>query len=326
MVNKINRNISIDFGRFIAALLVVIIHVPIFKGASVLVPLARCAVPFFYIISGYYLFSNESQKLNKRLKNNIKKWGILWLQYTLWIGGIVYIMNVVIGDYFFFHREDAIKLIRTGVCRALNVVYTNDKEYGFSVLWFLYGGTLAFLLMYILRKYLYKASFQIGIIIFHTIIIIFWNLNEHSDILPFIRSSFPFLLIGFMIHQYETQIDKLLSRNVNKILILFLLFTLMLERFDYLGSVEIFYSTTPLTVLLFIFLKNTNSKITNIVSKVPIQCTMDIYIWHRPIFGVLCICGVPKIFTDAISIYIISLILSLIVRKKIKLSKKTELV
>lgn len=83
------RNLSIDFGRFVAAFLVVIIHVNLFVGHGFLLQFARIAVPFFYIISGYYLFTPHSAKLKMRLVNSIKKWGRMWLTYILIVGAIV---------------------------------------------------------------------------------------------------------------------------------------------------------------------------------------------------------------------------------------------
>lgn len=69
MVKRNNRNIAIDTARWIFAFLVVVIHIPLWRG-DLLLPIARSAVPFFFIIAGFYLKDSD-----KALLNNAKKWG-----------------------------------------------------------------------------------------------------------------------------------------------------------------------------------------------------------------------------------------------------------
>ena len=49
------RNTTLDFFKFLAAFLVIFIHVdPIFEGQAFLLVFSRLAVPFFLVITGYY--------------------------------------------------------------------------------------------------------------------------------------------------------------------------------------------------------------------------------------------------------------------------------
>lgn len=49
------RNPIIEYARYLFAFSVVCLHVPLGYGSSVIIPFARCAVPFFYMIMGYFL-------------------------------------------------------------------------------------------------------------------------------------------------------------------------------------------------------------------------------------------------------------------------------
>ena len=64
-----NRNTGMDCLRFICSLLVVCIHVPA-AGGTVIIPIARSAVPVFAMITGYYF--SETEKHNKLAKQTWK--------------------------------------------------------------------------------------------------------------------------------------------------------------------------------------------------------------------------------------------------------------
>ena len=55
-MNKIdkNRNLGVDILKFLCAFLVVMIHAPIQGVSQYTTPIARIAVPIFFMITGYY--------------------------------------------------------------------------------------------------------------------------------------------------------------------------------------------------------------------------------------------------------------------------------
>ena len=65
------RYYSIDCFRFIAALLVVFIHIPTKEISDLIIPISRVAVPFFFMTSGFFI-SNDSQKIIKEIKKIFK--------------------------------------------------------------------------------------------------------------------------------------------------------------------------------------------------------------------------------------------------------------
>ena len=83
------RNLSIDYMRMIAAILVVIIHTPPFMGInplmdySILDVLPRIAVPFFFAISGFYFIKASKEKQLKQILNIVKEYCVISLIYTV---------------------------------------------------------------------------------------------------------------------------------------------------------------------------------------------------------------------------------------------------
>lgn len=66
---KEERNYSIDLLKFICAVLVVFLHTPCIYHKFIN-PITRCAVPCFFIISGYLLY-NKNGINPERLKRNL---------------------------------------------------------------------------------------------------------------------------------------------------------------------------------------------------------------------------------------------------------------
>lgn len=146
------RNTSIDIARFIFAFLVVVIHVPIFGGKFIM-PFARCSVPFFYIVAGFYLYTEDQNRFSYKLIKNIRKWFYLWSIYTLIFTTIAVALNYLSGNDFSFHNNDVINMLTSGTCKALDIVSIKGHEFGISVvLWFLHAGFLSFIFLYFIRK------------------------------------------------------------------------------------------------------------------------------------------------------------------------------
>jgi len=66
----IERNYSIDILKFICAILVVFLHTDCVYHDYIL-PLTRCAVPCFFMISGYLLFNDGDIEIS-RLKRSTR--------------------------------------------------------------------------------------------------------------------------------------------------------------------------------------------------------------------------------------------------------------
>ena len=95
------RNGWIDIARFVFAFLVVLIHVPM-RGAVYLHPLARCAVPFFFITAEYFCCCSDNLCYGTMLQKNIRKWYALWGKYIISFCFIALLMNCFISGEIIF--------------------------------------------------------------------------------------------------------------------------------------------------------------------------------------------------------------------------------
>ncbi len=89
------RNHNIDILKLLCAFLVVIIHTPIFAKVEIFRPIARCAVPCFFIISGFFIFNPDKEKMSAGLKRSIKH--ILYI--LLWSNLFFIILELILGNY-----------------------------------------------------------------------------------------------------------------------------------------------------------------------------------------------------------------------------------
>lgn len=82
------RNSMLDLLRFISCLFVVLIHCPLpgLLGTAI-ITFGRYAVPFFLMISGWYLFSYDQNiilgKAKKQLRGTVKLIGVFFAVYLL---------------------------------------------------------------------------------------------------------------------------------------------------------------------------------------------------------------------------------------------------
>ena len=65
----VQRNQNIDFFKGIACILIVFIHAPFpeFFGDYIIKPIARFAVPFFFMVSGYFLYHSNYTVVSKNM-------------------------------------------------------------------------------------------------------------------------------------------------------------------------------------------------------------------------------------------------------------------
>lgn len=149
-----NRNVYIDYMKFIAAFLVVAIHVSPLSGINengdfILTRIiARIAVPFFFMVSGYYVLP-DSKKHNGRAVKFLKKTGILYLTAV-----ILYLPVNVYTGYF--------KELKAG--KVLKDIFFDGTFYH---LWYLPAVMLGILLcLFLIRIMGERAAFIITVILY----------------------------------------------------------------------------------------------------------------------------------------------------------------
>lgn len=153
---------SLDFAKFICAILIIIIHTAPFSSYSKALSfgfrniICVIAVPFFFLTSGFLAFkkigSLDPEKRDKYVFNYLKRLAIM---YLIW--SAVYFVFVVI------------KWIRKGFSIYSVLEYVKDFffEGSYQTIWFLPALFSAVLIVYLLHKKLsYKAIFIISCFIY----------------------------------------------------------------------------------------------------------------------------------------------------------------
>ena len=127
------RNYSIDTLKFICAVLVILLH----TGSTYqdfILPITRCAVPCFFMISGYLLYSGKKIG-NKRLKRSIVTIAKIMLWSTLLFAVLKEFMALYHGHLFIPNAKEWIDFI-----------VLNENPFGFH-LWYL--GAYLYVLLFV---------------------------------------------------------------------------------------------------------------------------------------------------------------------------------
>ena len=144
-----DRNKSIDIFRAVAAFFIITVHVT-FAGTTVFVPVARYAVPFFFILSGYFVFSKD---VLSALYKQIKKMFVL-----------VLLSNFLYGLFFlaisFLKTKDIVQILSSLISleTILKFIFLNEPLF-FGHLWYLSAFLYCLIFAVIIhKKNLYKLT------------------------------------------------------------------------------------------------------------------------------------------------------------------------
>lgn len=199
----IERNITLDYFKILLATLVITIHMqPLFTQGSLLGWLisngiSRIAVPCFFIINGYFIFSKITDKKAifkylKRLLIIYIVWALIYLPFTF--GGSIpkTLLNLFVGYYH---------------------------------LWYVPALIIGVALLFILKKFIRNnyvllfiaiALYFIGSIIQYSFVS-----TSMAELLLYrnaLFDAFPYIFIGFFIHSIK---DKLSDSNFSMVYVLF---------------------------------------------------------------------------------------------------------
>ena len=208
----------LDFLKLFAAFMVVTIHVgrnigPLENFAAI----RRFAVPFFIIITGYFLYAADHKKQTAKFANLFKK--MVWLN-VIW--GLVYFVPYVIlkenGNFLKFITNFNINF--NNIVKQVPLISEYAYEHGH--LWYITALIVAAGVLYLLSRYLPEKVFKIilhllpllliqGILVFR--LKFFYNIDTHYyDYRNAWFATLPFLAIGMLFRKYymETKIGDII--------------------------------------------------------------------------------------------------------------------
>lgn len=271
------RNNSLDILKFICAFLVILLHTPQPNGFELFIePLQRCAVPIFFMISGYFTFGRESlnKVLLKRLVQIIKI--ICWSTF-------IYIVCSII------HSKD-FKIIHAIILNFRNLFLYNCTVASFH-LWYIHAYLYVTILILIVNRYnLYKP------LLYATPILIIAGLylGKYHELITeinmpiqcsrnFLFTGLPYFTLGFFIRKNETYINLHISKNTAIAGLILFLFLGYIEVFAfdlYDNTGDLYITTIFISATLFMLFLKTNYKEDNFISKIGREDCLYIYIFH----------------------------------------------
>lgn len=203
------RNNTIDGFRLIAAFLVVCIHAGVPGLGAVLTPFYKVAVPFFFMISGFFLYDAERINMNNKVIKSIKRIVLIWFQATM-------IYSVV--SYLCFPEDwiNQIRLFMSPKFWLLNIAPFN------SVLWYFLAYLYSLLLIYMINKLtdISRLNNIIYVILIIPCLILNYCIGEFNSFIysgiidctyksNFVTMGFPIVMIGMLCGKNKRYLPKL---------------------------------------------------------------------------------------------------------------------
>ena len=278
---------SITTLKGICAILVVLIHTHL-VGKMALVPFYRCAVPIFFINSGYFLMSSDAGWHREKMGRYIKR-----MLNILVVADIIYILL----SYFVFQGYNQVDLDKN---RLFNVVLMEIAFGGqfCGPLWYItaYIQTLIILKFWRLKMSDSAYCEIIGVLLLANLI-----LGSYDFLLPFdvgqpyanrnvLTSALPFVMIGGYLKKHESKIKRMLPKTILPYLLLVIVCYGELCVLYLLKSRDgdIFVMTPVLSIIVFIwFIKHPQIGAHSWINTLGREYSLNIYIFHTMVIGIV---------------------------------------
>ena len=198
---------SIDVMRIVMAFLVVAIHIPFpGKAGQVFITYGKTAVPFFFMVCGYFLFREDSGEMMSRLIKQAKRMLIMFIA-----------SNVFYGAFFALYER-----IKEGSLNSFRECFTGKAIADFLLynlspfsehLWFLGSLLYALVIKIVLNKLgvLKHAMFAGPALIAAYVVLSHLGIGEGYQLRNAILVGLAYTMTGMLIRRYE---EKILSIKI----------------------------------------------------------------------------------------------------------------
>lgn len=270
---------SIDVMRIVMAFLVVAIHIPFpGKAGQVFITYGKTAVPFFFMVCGYFLFRDDSKEMMTRLVKQTKRIAVLFVA-----------ANVFYAVFFMLYER-----ITEGSLNGMRACFTGKALIDFLLynlspfsehLWFLGSLLYALLIMLALNKLgvLKHAVFAGPALIAAYVVLSHLGVGEGYQLRNAILVGLAYTMTGMLIRRFEKKIlgVKLLV-PVLWILLAVCGTTAIFELNGYKQGVAVpFVSCEILTVVIVLLcLRYPNFLAGTSAENLGRDCSLPVYIMH----------------------------------------------
>ena len=265
------RYYSIDTLKFICAVCVIAIHSPQPEQIQTYItPLLRCAVPVFFMISGYFTYGKKDigQTIIKRVKDLSKVlcWALaLYILCFITVNGrdsLQHILHLLTPQFLIF----------------------NSVPHGMH-LWYIAAYIYVLAIIYFIDKFnLYKILFySIPLLMVSALLfgkyseIIFAQTIESCYTRNFLFTGLPFFATGMLMKSLKR------TKQIIVPLVAFILFYtlgILETRIPNLSNGDWYATTIPLSISMFMFFTNIQQSKDNVLSKSGREDSFYIYIFH----------------------------------------------
>ncbi|MBR6518669.1 MAG: acyltransferase family protein [Oscillospiraceae bacterium] len=289
MTEKISqRNQTMDLLKLLSAYMIVFIHINFYGQTGLqIVAVARYAVPFFFVVSGYFSAYISEATVRRR---------ILRLLYLFIYSEIIYIIFKLYQYYNIGGMEKLISFFdRFKLVKTYTRLFIFNTPLGSTHLWFLPA------LIYVYIIYLLIIKFKISDRLCYTFAILLLSVclffceispamgNRYEEYLSrnFLFTGLPFFIFGLFVKKNEAVFRKLPLYAALLSFLTGLLFTFIsLNKIGkcelYFGSLFIMLGAVMLSVK---YSHKTYSSAVLILS----ACSTNIYIFHKIVYDILVI-------------------------------------
>lgn len=228
MTNKIetktnlNRNYCLAFFEALACILIIFIHIGPPGGVGVFLrALGRFGVPFFFAVSGFFLYKEgiTKEETRSKLKKRIKHVGLLFLVSSLLYLAFHIIIAAAQGGGEGIKHYFESNFTWTGLISLVLFNHPIINPYG----WFLLGMILAYIFIYLFPNLFIKNKFfiyvifcsvflwlaaRIVVILTHPVINGF-SLNAGRVYLTWFNNSLPFMCLGIILKKNQDKLKNI---------------------------------------------------------------------------------------------------------------------
>ena len=247
-----HRNYSLDMLRGVSCIFVILIHYP-FPGmwGALIKSICRTAIPFFFMLSGYYTNKNEKKSTRVEIVKRIKK--------TISICAGAAVFSLFMEYIIFFRKQSFQKFFENyfDVGKIWRLIIWNDTG-NITHLWFLFALVYCYIFVFVILLFStplndYRiidiAAFCLWVIliIFSEILPLCGTIVNHIFYRNALFTGFPFFWVGFRLKTktFET---------INNIKFVFFsgIGIIIIERL-LIGNIENSLGITILSVFSFIY-------------------------------------------------------------------------
>ena len=276
---NIQKNNTLELFKLFASYMVLFIHVPFHGEFGVTIDaLARFAVPFFFLVSGFYSYQITCEKIKKRIANIL----------ILFIPAIICYNIFEIAKLMLWNKDGLVVFFDrfTDLSTFINFLIFNNVYANFGHLWYLLAILYVYLIFYFVTKFHVKDKviFIISFLLLFLHIILGEGLSIVGIKIPFLvvrnfaLMGIPFFALGLFVKKYEHKFQNIPGYIILVSAIIGILTSIISRRF--MGENELHIgSLFILFAIVCTFIKYKDVKYPSFVTALE-GCSTYIYIFH----------------------------------------------